>query len=303
MKLSKHFVFSLVFFFFAFSYVKAQKLAIVPYACCTTGDEPVDVKHCGDDRLFVLDRGGVIQVINADGTVRPTPFLDITSKIFLGSDEETLVGLAFSPGYKTDGKFYVYYVGDISGQATSIVEEYKVSGADSNIADLSSALTILTQSQPYDIHKGGNMMFGKDGYLYINFGDGGSPEDADGNAQNKNTLLGKILRIDVSNSSMAQPYIIPPSNPFYNDNTGIRKEIWASGLRNPWRASIDKITGDRWFTDVGENAEEEVDFEPANSSGGKNYGWNIMEGNLCFNPPSGCNTTGLTLPFYTYPHP
>jgi glucose/arabinose dehydrogenase len=303
MKLFTSRIFNIIFFLFAFFQAKAQKLAIVPYACCTITDSPIDVKHCGDDRLFIVQENGLIQIVNADGTMRPIPFLDITSKIYHGSSEEILGGMAFSPGYKTDGKFYVNYVGNISGQATSIIEEYKVSAADSNIADLSSALTIITQSQPYDLHKGGNMMFGKDGYLYINLGDGGSPEDADGNAQNKNTLLGKILRIDVSNSSTAQPYIIPPSNPFYNDNTGIRKEIWASGLRNPWRASIDRITGDRWFTDVGQNAVEEVDFESANSSGGKNYGWNIMEGNLCFNPPSGCNTTGLTLPFYSYTHP
>jgi len=302
MILCKKGIFSLTCFFLAFFQVKAQNLAAVPYSCCTTGDAAVDIKHCGDDRLFVLDRSGIIQIVDADGSMRPTPFLDITSKIYQGNDEETLVGMAFSPDYKTNGKFYVYYVGDISGP-TSIVEEYKVSGADSNIADLSSALTILTQPQPFEFHKGGNMMFGKDGYLYINFGDGGSPGDSAGNAQNKTTLLGKILRIDVSNSSVAQPYSIPSSNPFYNDNTGIRKEIWAIGLRNPWRASVDMLTGDRWFTDVGQNGVEEVNFEPANSSGGKNYGWNIMEGNLCFNPPAGCNTTGLTLPFYSYPHP
>jgi glucose/arabinose dehydrogenase len=303
MKLFVPNIFSLIFCFLAFFQAKAQKLSIVPYACCTTLDGPIDVQHCGDDRLFVVDRSGLIQIINPDGTVRPTPFLDITSKIFNSTTEEILGGLAFSPNYKTDGKFYVNYVGSIAGQSTSIIEEYKVSVADSNLADVSSALTILTQSQPYGLHKGGNLMFGKDGFLYINLGDGGSPKDAEGYAQNQSTLLGKILRIDVSNSSMANPYVIPPTNPFYNDNTGIRKEIWSSGMRNPWRASIDRLTGDRWFTDVGQNLREEVDFEPANSAGGRNYGWNIMEGDTCFTPTTGCNTTGLTLPFYGYSHP
>ncbi|MEO8766127.1 MAG: PQQ-dependent sugar dehydrogenase, partial [Ginsengibacter sp.] len=269
MNVFKRCFFSLLFFLCAFCRTEGQKLGVVPYACCTTGDAAVDVKDCGDDRLFVLDRSGTIQIINPNGTFRPIPFLDISSKIFVGSDEETLVGLAFSPDYKTNGKFYVNYVGSVAGNPTSIIEEYTVSAADTNIADPSSALTIITQTQPYDIHKGGNLMFDKEGYLFINLGDGGSPEDADGNAQNKTNLLGKILRIDVRNSSMAQPYVIPSSNPFYTDNTpGIRKEIWAYGLRNPWRASIDRLTGDRWFTDVGQNAEEEVDFEAAGSPGG-----------------------------------
>ena len=303
--MNKHFLktATLLFFLIFCRHLNAQKLSISPYACCTTGTDPVDIKHCGDDRLFVLDRSGIIQVVNANATIRPVPFLDISSKIYPGTDEESLVGMAFSPNYKTDGKFYVYYVGGVSGSPISIVEQYNVSAADSNIADASSALTIITQSEPFDIHKAGNMMFGKDGYLYINFGDGGSPDDSAGNAQNETTLNGKIVRIDVSNSSLAQPYVVPATNPFYNNVLGIRPEIWASGLRNPWRASIDRITGDRWLTDVGQNSQEEVDFETASFGGGNNYGWNIMEGTNCFNPMTGCNTTGLTLPTYTYPHP
>ena len=173
------------------------------------------------------------------------------------------------------------YTSVISGQLTSVIKEYKVSIADSNIADVSSALTILTQSQPASNHNGGNLMFGKDGYLYINFGDGGSEGDPDGIGQNKNTFLGKILRIDVSNSSIAQPYVVPPANPFYNDATpGIKKEIWAYGVRNPWRSSVDRLTGDLWIADVGQDAHEEVDYQPVNAAGGRNYGWNIMEGNF-----------------------
>ena len=179
------FVFSL---FFVSQQMLAQKLAVVPYVSGTVA--PIDIQNCGDDRLFVVERGGRIRIINADGTLRSTPFLDITSKISSATEgEEGLLGLAFSPNYKSDGKFYVDYTGRISGQLTTFIEEYKVSAADSNIADPSSALTLLTQSQPFTNHNGGNVMFGKDGYLYINLGDGGSGGDPYGNGQNKKTFL------------------------------------------------------------------------------------------------------------------
>ena len=213
------------------------------------------------------------------------------------------MGIAFSPNYKTDGKFYVDYTGLISGQLTTFVEEYKVSAADSNIADPASALTLLTQSQPFTNHNGGNLMFGKDGYLYINLGDGGSGGDPYKNGQNKKTFLGKILRIDVSNSSQAQPYAIPPANPFYSDTTtGIKKEIWAFGVRNPFRCSVDGLTGDLLIADVGQNKVEEIDFQKANDVGGENYGWNIVEGDSCYSPVSGCNKAGITMPIYEYFH-
>lgn len=278
-----------------------QKLAPIPLVSGI--NSPIDLKHCGDDRLFVADRAGKIRVINADGTLRPTPFLDITSKISSAtSGEEGLLGFVFSPDYKTSGKFYVDYTSNIAGKLTSVIAEYKVS-ADTNIADVSSALTILTQQQPYNNHNGGNLMFGKDSYLYINLGDGGSGGDPQGNGQNKTTFLAKIVRIDVSNSSIVTPYIIPPTNPFYNDATpGIKKEIWAYGVRNPWRSSVDRLTGDLWIADVGQDKVEEIDFQDAVAAGGRNYGWNIMEGDQCYNPPTGCNTAGLTMPIYTYTH-
>ena len=278
-----------------------QKLAPIPLVSGI--NSPIDLKHCGDDRLFVADRAGKIRVINADGTLRPTPFLDITAKVSSAtSGEEGLLGFVFSPDYKTSGKFYVDYTSNIAGKLTSVIAEYKVS-ADTNIANVSSALTILTQQQPYNNHNGGNMMFGKDNYLYINLGDGGSGGDPQGNGQNKTTFLAKIVRIDVSNSSIATPYIIPPTNPFYNDaSPGIKKEIWAYGVRNPWRSSVDRLTGDLWIADVGQDAIEEIDFQVAGAPGGRNYGWRIMEGNQCYNPPSGCNTAGLTMPIYTYTH-
>jgi hypothetical protein len=287
-------------FFFLITTLKAQKLAVTPYVSGLTS--PIDVTHCGDDRLFVEDKVGLIRVINSDGTLRPTAFLDISLKVH-PAPEDGLLGLAFSPNYKTDGKFYVDYTSLVSGIVTTVIEEYKVSSADSNIADPSSALTIISQPQPFDNHVAGNLMFGKDGYLYINFGDGDNEGDPNGNGQNKTTFQGKILRVDVSNSSVAQPYVVPSTNPFYYDATpGIKKEIWASGVRNPWRGSIDRLTGDLWIADVGQGANEEVDYEPYGDIGGNNYGWNIMEGNSCYNPPTGCNSTGLTLPIYQYSH-
>ncbi len=301
MKISIHwvFVFSL---FFVSQQMLAQKLAVVPYVSGTVA--PIDIQNCGDDRLFVVERGGRIRIINADGTLRTAPFLDITSKISSATEgEEGLLGLAFSPNYKNDGKFYVDYTSYIPGQLTTFVEEYKVSAADSNIADPASALTLLTQSQPFTNHNGGNVMFGKDGYLYINLGDGGSGGDPYKNGQNKKTFLAKILRIDINNSSFSQPYAIPPSNPFYNDTTtGIKKEIWAYGVRNPFRSSVDRLTGDLLIADVGQNKVEEIDFQKAGDPGGRNYGWNIVEGDSCYNPATGCNKTGITMPIYEYFH-
>jgi hypothetical protein len=302
MKVLIHPILVAVFILSTLVETNAQKLAVIPYVSGMTS--PIDIKHCGDNRLFIADRTGLIRIITADGNLLPTPFLNITSKISSTGSEEGFLGIAFSPNYKTDGKFYVDYTTSLSGKLGSIVQEYKVSATDSNKADVSSAFTILTQLQPFSNHNGGNLMFGKDGYLYINFGDGGGGGDPEGNGQNTKTFLGKILRIDVSNSSFEQPYVIPPTNPFYSNSTpGIKKEIWAYGMRNPWRSSVDRLTGDLWISDVGQNAHEEVNYQRVNAAGGRNYGWNIMEGSFCYDPPTGCDTTGLTLPLYDYPHP
>ncbi|MDQ6764278.1 MAG: PQQ-dependent sugar dehydrogenase [Bacteroidota bacterium] len=279
--------------------ITAQKLAVNPYVNGFT--LPIDLKNCGDDRLFVAERPGRIRVVNADGTLRPAPFLDITAKVSSYTNgEEGFLGFAFSPNYKTDGKFFVDYTANIAGLLTTVIEQYTVSASDSNVANTTS-LRIISQTQPFSNHNGGNLMFGKDGYLYINLGDGGSAGDPQGNGQNKNTFLAKILRIDISNSSVRQPYRNPPTNPFVGQS-GVKPEIWAYGVRNPWRSSFDRITGDLWIADVGQNAVEEIDFQNANAAGGRNYGWNIMEGTACYNPPSGCNQTGLTLPIYDYTH-
>ena len=191
-------LFSLCLFIIA-NTSKAQKLAANPYVSGLT--LPIDLKTCGDDRLFVAERAGKIRVINADGTLRSTPFLDITAKVSSVSGEEGFLGFAFSPNYKTDAKFFVDYTANIAGQLTTVVEQYNVNPADPNVA-LTTSTRILSRAQPYANHNGGNLMFGKDGYLYINFGDGGGTGDPQGNGQNKNTFLGKILRIDVSNSSV-----------------------------------------------------------------------------------------------------
>ena len=288
-----------VLFFTVPTEVNAQSLGVVPYM--SVGTYPIDVKNCGDDRLFIADKNGFIRIINSDGTVRSTPFLDISSKMVAGS-EDGLMGIVFSPNYKTDGKFYVDYIGLLAGDTTSFVEQYKVNAADSNIADVSSELTLLTQSQLYNDHVGGNLMFGKDGYLYINFGDGDLEQDPHNFAQNLTTFDGKILRIDITNSSVAQPYSIPATNAFYNSSIpGIKKEIWAFGVRNPFRSSIDRLTGDFWIGDVGQYYWEEVDFQGVNEVNGQNYGWNIIEGDSCFLATS-CDTAGLKMPLYVYPH-
>ncbi|MEO6636873.1 MAG: PQQ-dependent sugar dehydrogenase, partial [Ginsengibacter sp.] len=276
-----------------------QKLAANTYVSGL--NLPIDIKNCGDDRLFVAERPGRIMVINADGTLRPTPFLDITAKVSSYTNgEEGFLGFTFSPNYKTNGKFYVDYTANVAGQLTSVIEQYAVDPADSNKA-LTSTLRILSVVQPFSNHNGGNLMFGPDGYLYMNLGDGGSGGDPSGNGQNLNVFLGKILRVDVSTASVRQPYRTPATNPFAGQN-GKKGEIWAYGVRNPWRSSFDRITGDLWIADVGQGAVEEIDFQPANAAGGENYGWNIMEGTACYNPSSGCDQSGLTLPIYDYTH-
>lgn len=279
---------------------QAQTVTLTPFVTGLTN--PIDIKNCGDDRLFVAERNGRIRVINADSTLRSAPFLDIISKVSGLASEEGFLGFCFSPDYKITGKFYVSYTAFSGSQLISVIEQYKVSTADSNIADPSSALRLITVNQPFTNHKAGNLMFGPDGYLYIFWGDGGSGGDPYGNGQNKTVLLAKILRIDVSNSTAAQPFAIPPSNPFADSTGAIRKEIWAYGLRNPFRDSFDPITHDFWIGDVGQNLHEEIDFQPAGDKGGHNYGWNIMEGFSCYSPASNCDSTGITPPIYDYPH-
>ncbi|MBI1742653.1 PQQ-dependent sugar dehydrogenase [Candidatus Acetothermia bacterium] len=256
----------------------------------------------GSGRLFITLKAG--KVVIYDGTqVLPTAFLDITSLVLCCDPttdaEQGLLSVAFHPNYASNGFFYVDYTRKPDG--ATVIARYSRSSNNPNLADPNSALVLLTIPQPFSNHNGGQLQFGPDGYLYIGMGDGGSGGDPQNNGQGLNTLLGKILRLDVNSGS---PYAIPSTNPFANDGDPIntRDEIWAYGLRNPWRFGFDRLTGDLFIADVGQNSWEEVDFQPASSTGGQNYGWRIMEGTHCFNPSIGCNMTGLTLPILEYGH-
>jgi glucose/arabinose dehydrogenase len=244
----------------------------------------------GDPRLFVVEQSGRIRVI-AGSVLQATPFLDITGKVSYGG-EQGLLSVAFHPDYAGNGYFYVDYT-DTAGDTR--VERYRVS-ADPNVADPGSAKPILFVDQPYANHNGGLVVFGPDRKLYIGLGDGGSGGDPQGNGQNHGTLLGKLLRIDVD---AGDPYAVPPDNPFVGTN-GARGEVWAYGLRNPWRFAFDREAGRLYIADVGQSSREEVDVVPA-ASGGLNYGWNVMEGDECYGAGS-CNQAGLTLPVLAYSH-
>ena len=253
---------------------------------------PVDMAApVGDSRLFVVEKGGRIRIIK-NGSLLGTPFLDIHTLVSSGS-EQGLLGLTFHPQYAANGRFAVDYT-DTAGDTRIAV--YQVS-ADPDVADPASGAVVLTVAQPYSNHNGGQVKFGPDGYLYIALGDGGSGGDPQNHGQDRTDLLGSLLRIDVDNGS---PYNIPASNPYAQSST-FRRELWNYGLRNPWRFSFDRLTGDLYIADVGQNVREEVDVAPAGGSGGENYGWRLMEASICYNPQN-CSTTGLTLPVLDYTH-
>lgn len=247
-------------------------------------ERPVDLQPDGSGRLFVIEKVGRIRVIE-NGSLIETPFLNIRDYVNSSSNEMGLLGLVFHPNYTQNGYFFVNYTG--SGGDT-FISRFQVSD-DPNIANPSSEVNLLRVNQPFANHNGGTLQFGPDGYLYAGLGDGGSAGDPFGNGQKTDVLLGKILRLDVDT---AQPYAIPASNPFGN-------EIWAYGLRNPWRISFDKLTGDLYIGDVGQNTYEEIDYLPAGSPGGTNFGWDYLEGRHDYegNPPA-----GLTGPVAEYSH-
>ena len=245
----------------------------------------------GDRRLFVIEKPGRIRIID-NGTLISTPYLDITDRVGAGGNEQGLLGLAFHPGYASNGFFFVNYT-DRSGDTR--IERYRV-GSDRNRADPASAIRILSIDQPYANHNGGMIAFGPDGMLYIGMGDGGSGGDPQGHGQNMNSLLGKMLRIDVDRGD---PYGIPAGNPFVGQ-TGRRGEIWAVGLRNPWRFAFDPPSGTLYVADVGQSTNEEVNVVPATAAG-LNYGWNRMEAKHCFPASATCDQTGLQIPQVEYP--
>ncbi len=251
-------------------------------------DEPTYITHAGDGsgRLFILERRGKIRVIEND-QMPAEPFLDITDQVYSdGYIEQGLLGLAFHPDFPDDPRFFVYY--SVENNDTVLVS-YEVS-PDLRQGDKSTATVLLTIPQPFTNHNGGQVAFGPDGYLYLALGEGGLSKDP-----GPDSLLGKILRLDIDSGD---PYSIPEDNPFI-DNPDYRPEIWALGLRNPWRFSFDRQTGDLYIADVGQNLFEEIDFEPGDSPGGNNYGWPIMEGYHCYESET-CDSTGLTFPITEY---
>jgi len=242
-------------------------------------------------RIFVVRQSGSIQVLRHDSLLT-TPFLNLSGMISLG-DERGLLSMAFHPNYASNGFFYVDYTAQ-NGDLT--VTRYHVS-VDPNVADASSGQVLLSiPHSTFGNHNGGLVAFGPDGYLYIGTGDGGGGGDPDGNGQDSTVLLGKILRVDVDG---AFPYAIPPSNPFVG-RAPAAPEVWAYGLRNPWRFSFDRMTQDFYIGDVGQDDWEEIDFAPAGGAGGHNYGWNTLEGTHCYEPSSGCVTSGKVPPIYEY---
>jgi len=279
---------------FLFSAASWGAVTIKAEPVVTGLSSPVDITHAGDGsgRLFITLQGGRVVIFDGVQILSP-PFLDINSLVSSGG-ERGLLGAAFHPNYVGNGFFYVSYT-DTAGD--SVIARYSVS-LDPNRADPTSGVILLTIPQPFSNHNGGQLHFGPDGYLYIGIGDGGSGGDPQNNGQDLGTLLGKILRIDVDSGF---PFTVPPDNPFVGV-VGAREEIWSFGLRNPWRFSFDRLTGDMFIGDVGQNSWEEVDFQPANSTGGENYGWRVMEGNSCFNPAINCNNGTLTLPILVYDH-
>ncbi|MCF8303901.1 MAG: PQQ-dependent sugar dehydrogenase [Bacteroidales bacterium] len=277
--------------FFSSDLIAQPQITLESFA--TGLNNPVSMSHAGDSRLFVVERSGVIKIVDQNGNINSTPFLDISGRVQSGG-EQGLLGLAFHPDYASNGYFYVNY----TGQADSThISRFSVSESDPDVADPGSESVMLTIHQPYTNHNGGDVRFGPDGYLYISTGDGGSAGDPQNNAQDLGSLLGKLLRIDVAGN----PYGIPPHNPFVDDPAA-RDEIWAWGLRNPWRISFDSETGDLWIADVGQNEYEEINFEPAGSNGGVNYGWRCYEGHHEYNT-QGCESQEFyTFPVHEYSH-
>lgn len=252
--------------------------------------QPVDITHAGDKRVFIVEKTGHIRLIERQSV------LDISERVSTGN-EQGLLGLAFDPNFKETNYFFVNYT-DTSG--TTTISRFTLNN-ETSTADPQSEKILLTILQPYANHNGGQIAFGPDGYLYIATGDGGSANDPLNAGQDLNSLLGKILRIDV-NTDATQPYLIPEDNPFIGRDDA-RPEIWSYGLRNPWRMSFDKLTGDLYIGDVGQNNFEEVNFQAAVSKGGENYGWRLMEAKDCFNPPRNCNpNNNLVQPILSYTH-
>lgn len=273
----------------------SQDVEIEPFATGLTN--PVGIENAGDDRLFVVERRGFIQVLSATGELFMDPFLDIDAIVTNNGGESGLLGLAFHPDYSTNGYFYVNY---INNSGNTVVSRFTASSPTSNTADAGSELVLMTIDQPFSNHNGGHIAFGPNGYLYIGTGDGGSGGDPGDRAQNLTVPLGKLLRIDVDNTSNGNNYAIPIDNPF-NGSTTLVEEIWSYGLRNPWRFSFDRDTGEIWIADVGQNAIEEINMVPLSSTA-LNYGWRCYEGDAAYNLADCPPASNLQFPVAQYTH-
>ena len=269
----------------------AQEINIETFS--TGFNRPLNIQNAGDDRLFVVEQSGFIQIVQPDGSINSDPFLDLLNKVSNGG-ERGLLGLAFHPDYQQNGQFFVYYT-NTSGD--SQLSRFNVSESNSNIANPSSELSMLTIEQPFDNHNGGCLAFGPDGYLYVSVGDGGGAGDTGNRAQNPTNLFGSILRLDVDGE---EPYTIPDDNPFKN-STSNKEEIWAYGLRNPWKFSFDSENGELWIADVGQGNLEEINKVSPNDAG-LNYGWRCYEGSAPYNTKNCPDSNTLTFPVTAYSH-
>ncbi len=260
-------------------------------------ERPVELQQPNDSKniLYVVEQAGKIYSFNNMGSTKTKNlFLDITDRVDDRSNEEGLLGLAFHPNFKKNGLFFVNYTA--SNPSRTVIARFKSNTTNDAIA--SSELKILEYNQPHGNHNGGGIMFGPDGFLYIGVGDGGSGGDPEGNGQNRRTLLGSILRIDVDKNENGNNYSIPVDNPFAANKEGFKEEIFALGMRNPWRFCFNPNNDELWVADVGQNKLEEIDIV----KNGGNYGWNFMEGNDCYDPPNDCEEPGLIRPVFEYNH-
>jgi glucose/arabinose dehydrogenase len=269
--------------------ISAQTVALQPFAGGFS--RPIDIKHANDSRLFIVEQDGIIKILNADGSTNTTSFLDIDAQVNSSGNEQGLLGLAFDPNYASNNRFYINY---INNSGDTVISRFTTS-SNPDIADATSEEILLTVSQPYTNHNGGSIAFDADGLLYIALGDGGSAGDPQNYAQNLQSLLGKILRIDVSG---ATGYTIPATNPFVGNPAGL-DEIWSYGLRNPWKISFDSDNGELWIGDVGQSNREEINNVPIVNSG-YNFGWKCYEGNATFDT-AGCSApSSITFPVGEY---
>jgi glucose/arabinose dehydrogenase len=279
------------------SFCKAQNIDLELFA--SNLDRPVSIKHAGDDKLYVVEQDGLIKIINSDGSIESAPFLNIDSIVINTGNERGLLGLAFHPEYATNGYFFVNYI-DNSGN--TVISRFSRDTNNPLLADSNSEFPILSFIQPYSNHNGGDLAFGNDGFLYISTGDGGSAGDPENNSQNKLNLLGNILRIDINATTATQNYSIPSSNPFIGDPNS-RAEIFAYGLRNPWKFSFDRLNNDLWIADVGQGDYEEINMVSAvDAAIGLNYGWRCYEGNGPYNSNDCSDASAYTFPISGYTH-